>query len=256
MPFRGCCGPKEGESPPRAPAAVRHSPPAAPARPIFAWKRSQGCFVCSTLLSIKERDGSSFPKLFPAAGTQQMSPRRARAGAGCRWNHPHSTEHRDHAGPPGLPAPGRTRRARDRTKLGILRLLSHPPRPPRHTEDGAAPSTPPSAHPALPKPADPSGCAHGPVEKRSARLGNGSFQQGNKPNIPGRYSSISQHRAEPSNTERPGRKRVGRAEPLPQGQVTPEPPGMAEAAAGSVSLWTPQSRPLLGGGHPRPTPQS
>lgn len=251
MPFRGCCGPKEGESPPRAPAAVRRSPPAAPARPIFAWKRSQGCFVCSTLLSIKERDSSSFPQVPGRGHAADVTGK----GPGCCWNQPHSTEHRDRAGPPGLPAPGKSRTGRDRTKRGILRLLSHPRDPHGTRRTGLL-------HPHLPKPADPSGCTQGPAEQCSAPLGNGSFQQGNKPNIPGRCSSISQHRAEPSYTERPGRKRVRRGDPLPREPVLrslqplQSPPGIAEAAAGSVSLWTPQTCPLLAGGHPGPTPQS
>lgn len=164
-------------------------------------------------------------------------------------------QHRDRAGPPGLPAPGKSRTGRDRTKRGILRLLSHPRDPHGTRRTGLL-------HPHLPKPADPSGCTQGPAEQCSAPLGNGSFQQGNKPNIPGRCSSISQHRAEPSYTEPPGRKRVRRGDPLPREPVLrslqplQSPPGIAEAAAGSVSLWTPQTCPLLAGGHPGPTPQS
>lgn len=205
MPFRGCCGPKEGESPPRAPAAVRHSPPAAPARPIFAWKRSQGCFVCSTLLSIKERDGSSFPK-FPAAGTQQMSPRRARAGAGCRWNHPHSTEHRDHAGPPGLPAPGRTRRARDRTKLGILRLLSHPRDPHGTRRTGLLHPHLPALTPRCQSPPIPRDAPMGRWKNAQHVLGTAASSRGTSPTSRGVIpASPSTERSRPTPSDQVGR---------------------------------------------------
>lgn len=217
--------PKRGKALPGRPLRSGAPRPPLPLAPFSPGSAARAALFAPRCCQLKNETAPASPK-FPAAGTQQMSPGRARAGAGCCWNHPHSTEHRDRAEPPGLPAPGKTRTGRDRTKRGILKLFSHPRDPHGTRRTGLL-------HPHLPKPADPSGCTQGPAEQRSARLGNGSFQQGNKPNIPGRCSSISQHRAEPSYTERPGRKRVRRGDPLPREpvlrslqslQATPEPP--------------------------------
>lgn len=66
---------------------------------------SSGCFVCSALLSIKGGDGSGFPR---AAGTEQMSPGRARDDAGVAQ---HTVSALERSG---------------RTELGTGRVLSHP----------------------------------------------------------------------------------------------------------------------------------
>lgn len=148
MPFRGCCGPKEGESPPRAPAAVRRSPPAVPARPIFAWKRSQGCFVCSTLLSIKERDSSSFPQV-PGSGHAADVTGKGPGRRGMLLESP--AQHRAQ-GPrwaAWAAGTGKDQDGEGPNQTGNSEAPQSPPRPPRHTEDGAAPSTPPKARRSL-----------------------------------------------------------------------------------------------------------
>lgn len=111
---------------------------------------SSGCFVCSALLSIKGGDGSGFPR---AAGTEQMSPGRARDDAGVAQ---HTVSALERSG---------------RTELGTGRVLSHP----QGTQRMGLLQT----H--RPKNTGTAGERHGGITPTSGV----SPQQGDHPNIPG-----------------------------------------------------------------------